>query len=133
MNHELKKGMVSGIRAFLLSFFVVLLINITTMNRDSISNFVMIFFITLINAFLIGTSAFIRTYSYNMHHLKGIAVIIVLMTLFVFTYLEYPIALKTIDKGKLQSTINQQSEPDVEILIGKVNFVRNGSRVIKKG
>lgn len=82
--------MITGIRAGLVSLFILLVVNLSVFNDENIRNFMMITTICIINSFLIGTSVFLAESTKIFAHLKHIAALFIITTLVVFTFLQYP-------------------------------------------
>lgn len=116
MIYHYKKSIIYGIRAAIISFVFLLMFNLIVYNDDKVMNFIFIIIITFISSFMIGTSIFINSYAKTMKHLKQVSIIIFLLTLVIFSYMEYPFYVHTIEH-------RDKYTGEMKITIGNIKYI----------
>jgi hypothetical protein len=84
----MKDPITTSIRSFLIFFLVILMLNLLVLTRN---NFYELFFKSLGLSIMFGFTVLLNIISRKQWHLKFGAVAMILLTLILFTYFEYPI------------------------------------------
>lgn len=125
MTHAtlLKKCIIHGIQSGVISFFLIMILNLSIFNKDNLGNFITIIIISVINSYLIGISTFISCYAHHMTHLKHIAMVVIILTIAVFSFLEYPIVEHLV----------LSDDPDINIGFGKIIHINTTESIPNEG
>ena len=113
--HHLRKSLVSGIRTGIIVFVIIFVLNLWLVDSYRFYDVFVVLMLSFVIAFSFFLTAFTSVFSKSQKHLKHIAIVMVLVTLLIFAFIEYPLVEQR----------PTPKEPEIKISVGSANPIEN--------